>query len=407
MTRPTDPRFSAAPPSSRPGNQPQGIRPDGWRGGRGRSHQCRQRSHHAGGRLERDIVPVAVSRRRADISQCHRTRGAPAQEGHFRARRDDGAPRAHRARQPQGQRDRDARRRACHGRRGTSGRGDGAERPDRRASWPARGPQGSRRYGGHPDDEGVAVLSRQRADRGRADRHAHARGGRADDREDQHAGDRRGLADVQPDLRRDAESLRCRRRPAAEAAAAPPSRWRAAWCRSPMAAIPAGRCAIPRPSATSSGCGPRRGAWRASDPSWSPLSVAGPMARTVADVALFLSVLAGPDDRSPLSLARGRRALPRRARPQLQRRARRLVARPRRHSVRARDSRDHRCASQDVRGSRLQSSKMRSRTSPESIEAFPTLRYVEQSPAVLGDDPAAAGLGQGHDQVRSRAGRTH
>ena len=39
------------------------------------------------------------------------------------------------------------------------------------------------------------------------------------------------------------------------------------------------------------------------DPSWSPLSVSGPMARTVADVALFLSVLAGPDDRSPLSLA--------------------------------------------------------------------------------------------------------
>jgi len=37
--------------------------------------------------------------------------------------------------------------------------------------------------------------------------------------------------------------------------------------------------------------------------SWSPLSVAGPMARSVADVALFLSALAGYDARSPLALA--------------------------------------------------------------------------------------------------------
>jgi amidase len=34
---------------------------------------------------------------------------------------------------------------------------------------------------------------------------------------------------------------------------------------------------------------------------WSPLSVSGPMARSVADVALFLSAIAGPDSRSPLS----------------------------------------------------------------------------------------------------------
>lgn len=36
---------------------------------------------------------------------------------------------------------------------------------------------------------------------------------------------------------------------------------------------------------------------------WSPLAVAGPIARTVADVALFLSVLAGPDPHSPLTIA--------------------------------------------------------------------------------------------------------
>jgi amidase len=36
---------------------------------------------------------------------------------------------------------------------------------------------------------------------------------------------------------------------------------------------------------------------------WSPLSVDGPMARTVADVALFLNAIAGPDSRSPLAIA--------------------------------------------------------------------------------------------------------
>jgi amidase len=36
--------------------------------------------------------------------------------------------------------------------------------------------------------------------------------------------------------------------------------------------------------------------------SWSPMSVAGPMARSVADVALFLSAIAGHDPLSPLSL---------------------------------------------------------------------------------------------------------
>jgi amidase len=37
--------------------------------------------------------------------------------------------------------------------------------------------------------------------------------------------------------------------------------------------------------------------------SWLPLSVSGPMARSVADVALLLSAIAGPDSRSPLSIA--------------------------------------------------------------------------------------------------------
>lgn len=36
--------------------------------------------------------------------------------------------------------------------------------------------------------------------------------------------------------------------------------------------------------------------------SWSPLSVSGPIARTVADCALFFSAIAGPDPRGPLSI---------------------------------------------------------------------------------------------------------
>jgi len=35
---------------------------------------------------------------------------------------------------------------------------------------------------------------------------------------------------------------------------------------------------------------------------WFPISVQGPMARTVEDVALMLSAIAGPDDRSPISI---------------------------------------------------------------------------------------------------------
>jgi amidase len=37
--------------------------------------------------------------------------------------------------------------------------------------------------------------------------------------------------------------------------------------------------------------------------SWLPLAVSGPMARSVADVALFLSAIAGPDPRCPLSIS--------------------------------------------------------------------------------------------------------
>lgn len=40
-----------------------------------------------------------------------------------------------------------------------------------------------------------------------------------------------------------------------------------------------------------------------SEVAWFPISVTGPMARTVEDVALLLTVMAGPDRRSPISIA--------------------------------------------------------------------------------------------------------
>ncbi len=43
---------------------------------------------------------------------------------------------------------------------------------------------------------------------------------------------------------------------------------------------------------------------------WDSLSVSGPMARTVPDIALMLSVMAGPDDRAPLSYDVDTRAFP-------------------------------------------------------------------------------------------------
>src|SRR5688500_12174607 len=50
------------------------------------------------------------------------------------------------------------------------------------------------------------------------------------------------------------------------------------------------------------GCRPSPGRVSAGRSSWSPLSTSGPMARSVADAALFLSVLAAPDLRSPTVL---------------------------------------------------------------------------------------------------------
>ena len=153
-------------------------------------------------------------RGRAERRRCavrpdgDRAGGAHPAQGGVRPRRDGGASRADRAGQPEGQRDRHAGGGTRAGRRGARRRADRAWRPARRAAWAAGRAQGSRRHGRHPHDARIAVLSRSRADGRRADRHAPARRWRDHLRQDQHAGARRRIADVQRGLRRDAQSVR-------------------------------------------------------------------------------------------------------------------------------------------------------------------------------------------------------
>ena len=135
---------------------------------------------------------------------------------------------------------------------------------------------------------------------------------------------------------------------------------------------------------------------------WSPLSVSGPMARSVADVALFLSAIAGPDPRSPLSIAEDGAPLPRAARARLQGRARRVVARARRHSVRAGDPPRRRREPPRLREPRLhrRGGRARLRRRGRGVSGAAVRR---QSPAVRAARPRAARVGEGHDQVRGRA----
>ena len=91
----------------------------------------------------------------------------------------------------------------------------------------------------------------------------------------------------------------------AAAAAARRPRWPPACARSPTAATSAARCATRPRSATWSACGRPSAGCRPTPTRcpWHNLGVGGPMARTVDDVALLLSVIAGPDPRVPVSLA--------------------------------------------------------------------------------------------------------
>ncbi len=164
---------------------------------------------------------------------------------------------------PARQRDRDAAAAGGAARRRGCGRSQARGRRDRRpAARLADRDQGSEPDARAAHDVRLDAVPQLRADIGRALRRAAAPRRRHRHRQDEHAGVRRGLADVQRAVRRDAQPLRPRARLAAAAAAARRSRSRAACCRLPTAPISAARCAIPRASATSSASGRRRGACR-------------------------------------------------------------------------------------------------------------------------------------------------
>ena len=131
-----------------------------------------------------------------------------------------------------------------------------------------------------------------------------ARAGAVADREDQRAGVRGRLAHLQHGLRHHPQPGRPdpvgRRLERGSGVRAAPR----GWCRSPTAPTWAARCATPRRSAASSGCGRRSAGCRRGRPTTSgrPLGTSGPLARNVDDLALLLSVIAGPDPRVPTAL---------------------------------------------------------------------------------------------------------
>ena len=142
------------------------------------------------------------------------------------------------------------------------------------------------------------------ADARAGDRHpagrAAARGGRDHHRQDEHAGVRRGLADVQRRLRRDAQPVRPERTSGGSSGGA------AAAVASGMLPFADGSdlgASVRNPAAFCNVVGLRPSPGRVPDAgpgdAWNPLPVLGPMARTVRDVALLLTALAGPDRARP------------------------------------------------------------------------------------------------------------
>ena len=169
-------------------------------------------------------------------------------------------------------------------------------------------------------------------------------------------------------------------RPAVAAAAARPWRWPAGWCPIADGSDTGGSLRNPAAFCNVVGFRPSPGRVPGDSSTWSPLSVSGPMARSVADVALFLSAIAGPDPRSPLSIAEDGAPVSRAARARLQGRARGVVAGPRRHSVRAGDPARRSTPTGASSRASAASSRRRSPTSQGVDQAFPALRYAANHP---------------------------
>ena len=172
-----------------------------------------------------------------------------------------------------------------------------------RRAWPTRATrrgaarssrctQGSQRHRRHPDDLRLADLPEMDPGRVLPDRRAAPRSRRDRRGQDERARVQGRLPDVQRGVRGYEESYALDRT-CGGSSGAPPSRSRAAWCRSPMGATWAARCATPRRSATSSGSVRARAAFRPG--------------RQRAALLLSVDGSDGPDE-SPTSLSSSRRS---------------------------------------------------------------------------------------------------
>ena len=276
-------------------------------------------------------------------------------------------------------------------------------RPLGRAARPAGRPQGPRGDGGYSNHIRITVLPRQRADARRAHRDQDPRCGRDHAGENEHPGIRRRIADVQSGVRRDAQSLR--RRPKTCGGSSGGAATAVACRMLPIADGSDAGGSLRNPPAFCNVVGLRPSPGRSPDEStsWSPVSVSGPIARTVADVALFLSALVGPVSRNPLSLPDAGARYRRIAGQGLQGRACGLVARPRWRSLRAGDTHGGGRQSQGVRGSRLRGRGGRAGLH-RRCGGVPGAAVRRKLPALRPARPGATRVGEGHDQVRSRAG---
>ena len=167
----------------------------------------------------------------------------------------------------------------------------------RPAARPAGRAQGHPRHRRHADDVGLAAARRHRAAARRAGRGPATRrpapSGSARPTCPEFAA---GSHTFNPVFGRDPQPVPARPLGRAARPAGRRRPWPRASCRWPRAATWAARCATRPRSATSSACGPPRAGCRRGRPpmGWSQLSVQGPMGRTVADVALQLSVARRP-----------------------------------------------------------------------------------------------------------------
>ena len=172
------------------------------------------------------------------------------------------------------------------------------------AARPADRHQGPRGHRRDADDLRIADLPRPRPDRGHAGGRPPAPRRRDRHRQDEHAGVRGRLADLQPRLRaRPATPTISRARRGGSSGGA------AAAVASGMLPFADGSdlgASIRNPASFCNVVGLRPSPGRVpqvpSPYAWNPMGVLGPLARSVEDAVLLLRAMAGPDPRAPLSL---------------------------------------------------------------------------------------------------------